>query len=64
MTTSTVAPLSASRVKKTESTSQDDSTNTNNFAILDRAGDRVQSSRINRRTQMTILNQFLYVSAL
>eukprot|EP00959_Pyramimonas_sp_CCMP1952_P216040 4518747-Pyramimonas_sp.AAC.1 len=44
--------------EETESTSEDDSTNTNSFASLDRAADRVQSSGIDRRTHKMILNRF------
>eukprot|EP00959_Pyramimonas_sp_CCMP1952_P315505 6603371-Pyramimonas_sp.AAC.1 len=38
------SPYSPSSVQETDSTSQDDSNNTNSFADLDRAADRVQSS--------------------
>eukprot|EP00959_Pyramimonas_sp_CCMP1952_P206023 4308246-Pyramimonas_sp.AAC.1 len=41
-----------------------DSDNTNRFQILDRAADRVQSSRFKREGPLMILNQILYVSAL
>eukprot|EP00959_Pyramimonas_sp_CCMP1952_P000755 14747-Pyramimonas_sp.AAC.1 len=46
-------------MQKTESTSQDDSNNTNGFAIRDRAADRVQSSGFNRQLSLMILNRFL-----
>eukprot|EP00959_Pyramimonas_sp_CCMP1952_P278797 5829287-Pyramimonas_sp.AAC.1 len=50
--TSPVAPYSPSQVQKTDSTSQDDSNNTNSFADLGRAADRVQSSGFDRRTRL------------
>ncbi len=60
VTTSTVAPLSASWLKKTDSTSQDDSTNTNNFVILDRAANRVQ--RFELSTNATDDSEFVSVN--
>eukprot|EP00959_Pyramimonas_sp_CCMP1952_P269002 5624447-Pyramimonas_sp.AAC.1 len=35
-------------------------TNTNSFAILDQAADRVQRSVFDRQTQLLIMNRFLY----
>eukprot|EP00959_Pyramimonas_sp_CCMP1952_P296031 6192427-Pyramimonas_sp.AAC.1 len=59
MSTSTVAPSQRKFGEETESTSQDDSTNTNNFVILDRAEDRVQNSGFDRRTRMISLNRLI-----
>eukprot|EP00959_Pyramimonas_sp_CCMP1952_P428939 8983849-Pyramimonas_sp.AAC.1 len=59
VTTSTLAPHNPSEVQKTDSTSQDNSKNTNSFAILERAADRVQSSGFERQTRLMTLNWFL-----
>eukprot|EP00959_Pyramimonas_sp_CCMP1952_P148466 3106351-Pyramimonas_sp.AAC.1 len=46
-------------LKKTDSARQTDWTNTNRFAELARAADRVQSSRWDRRMRLIIFNRFL-----